>query len=207
MNRLSILPTYFIILVAASSIAEEKVERSDAEWDDILSGISIESTTPEPDPALKNKKSKTHIRSNYSGLEKGRPPKQGSSYQVSNFKNATKAAKTEAIDVEMQLMTESIDDLIPIEGKPTPVELPKKPLGFKISTLTSGNVFQGVVQDKLLMRFDVENEMHSKYLMAFLAQKSQEGWTWEQKQKSQNISRDDHTVTELEITLKKPIDQ
>lgn len=57
-----------------------------------------------------------------------------------------------------------------------------------------------------MIRLDVNDEAHSKYLMAFLAQKSQEGWTWEQKQKSQNISRNDHAVTELEIFLEKPAD-
>lgn len=118
MNILSIVPFCLLLMIPICTSAEEKVERTDAEWDEILSGITIESATPEPDPALEGKKSKTHIRSNYSGLEKGRPPKQGSSYQEKNFKNATNAASTEAIDVEMQLMTESIDDLIPIEGGP-----------------------------------------------------------------------------------------
>lgn len=206
MNILSIVPFCLLLMIPICTSAEEKVERTDAEWDEILSGITIESATPEPDPALEGKKSKTHIRSNYSGLEKGRPPKQGSSYQEKNFKNATNAASTEAIDVEMQLMTESIDDLIPIEGEPTPIELPSKPSGFTIVTLSSGNVRQGIVHDKLLIRLDVNDEAHSKYLMAFLAQKSQEGWTWEQKQKSQNISRNDHAVTELEIFLEKPAD-
>lgn len=207
MADLSIITVCLLLLASSGAFAEEKVERTDAEWDDILSGITIESTTPEPDSALRGKKTRTHIPSNYSGLEKSRAPKQGSSIQEKSIKNAASAASTKAIDVEMQLMTESIDDLMPIKGEPTPVELPQKPPGFTIITLPSGSVLQGVEREKLLIQFDVNQKTHSEYLMSLLARKGQKGWTWKQKHKSQNISRNNNAVTELEITLTRPVHQ
>lgn len=177
-------------------------DKSD-KWDQLLQGITIEESIPEEvNPPSKTRPK--HIRSNYQGLEKPAAPVKGTSGQTAEFHNDSRAASAEAVDAEMQMMTENINDLIPEEPKPIPIDVPPKPIGVRLITLSKGNIYNGAIHEKLKFKIDVNNPEHTKYMMAYLASRGQDGWTWEQKNQIQNATISGPSYTELEVWLKKP---
>lgn len=174
-------------------------------WDQVLRRIEIKeepSSNEAPTPPSRSRPS--HIRSNYNGLESQRAPTKKTTGQQIDYTNDTRAATREAVDAEMQMMTESIDDLMPPPSpEPVMIELPKKPPGLQVLDLPAGGFHDNIERKRLLFKLDVNDADHTRYMMSYLARLGQQGWSWEQKERIQDAKIDGPAYTELEISLSK----
>lgn len=177
----------------------------DDKWDQVLRGIEIKEAPSQAEPPTPPSKSRpSHIRSNYNGLQSPNAPVKKTPGQQLDYTNDTRAASREAVDAEMQMMTESIDDLMPPPPEPVLIELPEKPRGLQVVDLPAGSFQDNVEAKRLLFKLDVNNPDHTRYMMSYLARMGQQGWSWEQKERIQNAALNGPAYTELEISLSKP---
>lgn len=172
---------------AAPSLADKAQDRRDARWDSILRGISINQARAESAIGVEPKDNRSKRLDHAPAIK----DKNENTYSSSN---------------KRQLTTKSSTTHEPPKGKATPIIMPTKPIGLRLIYLTKGIPYQDKIHDKLRIKMDLHNKSHTNYLMSFLAQKHQEGWTWEQKQRSQNVSRSNRADTELDIHLSRPIE-
>lgn len=177
----------------------------DDRWDQVLRGIEIKEGAAQPEPPTPPSKSRqSHIRSNYKGLESPAAPTKKTPGQQMDYANDTRAASREAVDAEMQMMTESIDDLMPPSPEPVLIELPRKPRGLQVIDLPAGSFQDNVEAKRLLFKLDVNNPDHTRYMMSYLARMGQQGWTWKQKERIHDAALNGPSYMELEISLSKP---
>lgn len=173
-------------------------------WDQVLRGIEIkEEPTSSETSAPPSRSRPSHVRSNYSGLESPNAPTKNTTGQQINYTNDTRAASREAVDAEMQMMTESIDDLMPPSPEPVIIELPEKPHRLQVLDLPAGSFHGNIESKRLVFKLDVNDPDHTRYMMSYLARLGQQGWSWEQKERIQDATLNGPAYTELEISLSK----
>lgn len=200
------MPTFVLCIAAYCPTLGAAETDVDDRWDQVLRGIEISEESPQTDtPTPPSKSRPKHIRSNYTGLEAPRPPTKKTTGQQLDYANDTRAASREAVDAEMQMMTESIDDLMPRSPEPALIELPEKPSGLHMSDLPAGSFHDNIERMRLLFKLDVNNADHTRYMMSYLARLGQQGWSWEQKKRIQDATLNGPAYTELEISLTKPV--
>ncbi len=88
-------------------------------------------------------------------------------------------------------------------SSPEPIAIPDKPQGLQVLPLPSGSFRDGVEVKRLLFKLDVSNSDHARYMMSYLANEGLDGWTWEQKNRSQKASSHGPALTEVEIIMSK----
>lgn len=190
----------FLLILTTQVSANE--DNNPDKWDLMLQNMTITPSTQSTDEASDESTGRDkNIRSNYTGLAKPVAPSKGTQGQNIRYQTATAAAADEAVEVEMQLMTEDLGDLMP---KPIKVLVPEKPKGLKMVFLSKGNTYNGFTHDNLLLTLNIRDITHTNYIAAYLSNRSSEGWSWEQEITKQKPNLTNSTITEMKISLKKP---